>query len=70
MVAGTLSSHSPYGFLSGVIMVDNTGTSTQRLYLWRANCVAAAGADPNLTLQNFAQGIFGEDFIYAMPMNN
>lgn len=70
MVAGMLSSHSPYGFLSGVIMVDNTGTSTQRLYLWRETCDTAAGADPTLTLQNFARGVYGEDYIYAMPMNN
>jgi hypothetical protein len=70
MVAGMLSSHSPYGFLSGVIMVDNTSTSTQRLFLWRDVCNTASGADPNLTLQHFARGIFGEDYIYAMPMNN
>jgi len=70
MVAGMLSSHSPYGFLSGVIMVDNTSTSTQRLYLWRTNCDVWAGADPNLTLQHFTRGVYGEDYIYAMPMNN
>ena len=70
MVAGVKSSHSPFGFLTGTIMVNNTGTSTQRLYLWRTNCAAEGGADPNYTLVHFARGVFGEDFIYAMPMNN
>ncbi len=70
MVAGMLSSHSPYGFLTGVVMVENTGTSAQRLYIWREYCDVWSGADGNLTLANFARGVYGEDYLYAMPMNN
>lgn len=70
MVAGVKSSHTTFGFLTGTIMVNNTGTSTQRFYLWRSASWAESGADPNLTLVNFATGTFGEDYIYAMPMNN
>lgn len=70
MVAGMKSENAPYAFISGVIMMDNPGTSPQRIYLWRVGSQAVNGADANLTMLNFAQGYFLEDYLYALPLND
>jgi hypothetical protein len=67
--AGVVISPMQYGFTSGIIILNNTTTSTKRYYLWKTGgSINGSGASCSFSVLNYARGFHPEDQIIAYPM--
>lgn len=67
--SGALTGPNDFGLASGTVIVFNTTSTNQRLYLWRLNCSVYGGASTSWGLVNFGTNYWGENYLVAYPIN-